>query len=102
AGSLNRVSFTRRVRKFGRNRFAGESCRSQGGVTNGSGGLSRLATERSALLPDGLERQTIPADGVDLEEQGICSAENFQQRRGGASPRRHRPLRGTEKSRANA
>jgi hypothetical protein len=51
----------RRVRKLGRGGFAGESCRSPGGVTSGSGGC-HAGDGRFALPPDGLERQTRPAE----------------------------------------
>jgi DNA polymerase III beta subunit, N-terminal domain len=61
AGSsgLSHASSERRVRKFGDGGSAGESCRSPS-ATSGSGGRRHARDGRSALLPDGLQRQMRP------------------------------------------
>jgi hypothetical protein len=58
-----------RVRKFGRSRFAGESCRSSGGVTRGSGGRRTLAT---TAPPSPRSSRAGRRD----RGTGICSAES--------------------------
>jgi hypothetical protein len=58
----------RRVRKFGRRGFAGESCRSPVDVTSGSRARRRARDGRSTFSPDRLKRQRRPA--VRLRPRG--------------------------------
>jgi hypothetical protein len=70
-------SSARRVRKFGRGRFAGESCRSPGGAASGSGGRRHAGDGRSTLLPMVLSGRRDPPNGVALEDLSIGSTEDF-------------------------
>jgi hypothetical protein len=67
----------RRVRKFGRVRFAGESCRNPGGATSGIGWLP--SRWRRPLHPSthGLERRCDSPNGVALEDLSIGLTEDF-------------------------
>lgn len=79
----NRPRSARRVRKLGRDRFAGELCRSSGGVTSGSGGRRHADDGRSTRLPDGLEWQTRSAERLRLRRAEHLLGGEPQQRRGG-------------------
>jgi hypothetical protein len=71
------TAHARRVRKFGRGRFAGESCRGPGGATGGSGGRRHARDGRSTLLPMVSSGRRDPPNRVALEDLSIGSTENF-------------------------
>ncbi len=87
----------RRVCKFGRARFAGESCRSPGGVPSGSGGRRNAAGGRSTRFPDGLERRTAIRRTASPSKSGASARS-----RTSAATGRRALASGPEKSLANA